>query len=269
MSTTRRRTRSQVRATDPVLVALGERVRDLRAVRGMSRKMLARDAGVSERFLADLETGVGNASVLLLSRLAQALALPLAALLTIEAEPRVELSRLAARDLRVKLLDRSISPAIQLEPALAVLEVASLGFGGKAGAYADTLAEVRVELAVPGLLAGAGVEGELFSQAGPPNLSAVLAMSAVGLTPSYLDAWLAPLGLRSEMESGALAASLTLSARAVEDGFEASASLSEASLKDRERFLASVHGIEVKELAVGAEGTHLARMHIERERGRL
>jgi XRE family aerobic/anaerobic benzoate catabolism transcriptional regulator len=93
MSATRGRVRSKVRATDPVLVALGERVRDLRAIRGMSRKMLARDAGVSERFLADLETGVGNASILLLNRLSQALALPLTALLTTQAEPRVELSR--------------------------------------------------------------------------------------------------------------------------------------------------------------------------------
>ena len=59
----------------------------------MSRKMLAHDAGVSERFLADLETGVGNASILLLNRLAQALALPVAALLTTQAEPRMDLAR--------------------------------------------------------------------------------------------------------------------------------------------------------------------------------
>lgn len=66
---------------DPVLRTLGERVRNLRAIRGMSRKALASGAGVSERFLANLETGVGNASILLLHRLAQALALPVRDLL--------------------------------------------------------------------------------------------------------------------------------------------------------------------------------------------
>ena len=42
----------------------------MRAVRGMSRKALAKDAEVSEQFLGNLETGVGNASILLLSKLA-------------------------------------------------------------------------------------------------------------------------------------------------------------------------------------------------------
>ncbi|HWZ74652.1 MAG TPA: helix-turn-helix transcriptional regulator [Casimicrobiaceae bacterium] len=58
---------------DPFLSVLGERVRTLRARRGMTRKMLAKEAGVSERHLANLETGVGNASILVLRQLAQAL----------------------------------------------------------------------------------------------------------------------------------------------------------------------------------------------------
>ncbi len=57
---------------DPFLVALGERVRTLRARRGLTRKALALDAGVSERHVANLESGVGNASVLFLRQLAQA-----------------------------------------------------------------------------------------------------------------------------------------------------------------------------------------------------
>jgi XRE family transcriptional regulator, aerobic/anaerobic benzoate catabolism transcriptional regulator len=65
------------RSTEPILIRIGERIRNLRAIRGMSRKALANDAGVSERFLADLESGVGNASILLMNRLADALALPL------------------------------------------------------------------------------------------------------------------------------------------------------------------------------------------------
>jgi len=48
------------------LQKLGERVREARARRGMTRRILARDSGVSERYLAQLETGQGNVSVLLL-----------------------------------------------------------------------------------------------------------------------------------------------------------------------------------------------------------
>ena len=58
---------------DVFLSALGERVRALRHRRGMTRKRLAEAAGVSERHLANLETGLGNASVLLLRDLARAL----------------------------------------------------------------------------------------------------------------------------------------------------------------------------------------------------
>lgn len=45
---------------EPFLVALGERVRRLRAIRGMTRKALAQATGVSERHLANLEHGLGN-----------------------------------------------------------------------------------------------------------------------------------------------------------------------------------------------------------------
>lgn len=58
---------------DQLLAVLGDRVRTLRAHRGMTRKVLARDSGVSERYLAQLEQGLGNISVVLLSRVAAAL----------------------------------------------------------------------------------------------------------------------------------------------------------------------------------------------------
>lgn len=66
---------------NPFLVALGERVRSLRARRGMTRKSLATAADVSERHLANLEYGVGNASILVLLQVAQALQCSLAELL--------------------------------------------------------------------------------------------------------------------------------------------------------------------------------------------
>ena len=58
---------------DPFLAALGERVRSLRARKGLTRRALALASDVSERHLANLELGVGNASVLVLRQVARAL----------------------------------------------------------------------------------------------------------------------------------------------------------------------------------------------------
>ena len=68
-------------AKHPFLVALGERVRALRSRRGMTRKAVALAADVSERHLANLEYGVGNASTLVLLQVAGALQCSLAELL--------------------------------------------------------------------------------------------------------------------------------------------------------------------------------------------
>ncbi len=65
----------------PFLVALGERVRNLRSRKGMTRKAVAVAADVSERHLANLEYGTGNASILVLLQVAQALQCSLAELL--------------------------------------------------------------------------------------------------------------------------------------------------------------------------------------------
>lgn len=65
---------------NPFLVALGERVRALRSRRGMTRKAAAQLAEVSERHWANLEYGVGNASILVLQQVAHALQCPLAEL---------------------------------------------------------------------------------------------------------------------------------------------------------------------------------------------
>jgi XRE family aerobic/anaerobic benzoate catabolism transcriptional regulator len=74
------------------LAALGHRVRELRARRGMTRKILAKDSGVSERYLAQLEGGRGNASLLILRQLARALDVPLEALVSTAPDPPIELS---------------------------------------------------------------------------------------------------------------------------------------------------------------------------------
>src|SRR6516162_9241834 len=78
--------------TDPIfLKLLGDRVREARARRGVTRKILARDSGVSERYLAQLETGQGNVSILLLRDIAQALNMRLGAVLAEGPEPPIDL----------------------------------------------------------------------------------------------------------------------------------------------------------------------------------
>jgi XRE family aerobic/anaerobic benzoate catabolism transcriptional regulator len=62
------------------LTQLGERVRAWRAEHATTRKALASASGVSERFLAQLEAGQGNISVLRLRQLARAMGTPLEAL---------------------------------------------------------------------------------------------------------------------------------------------------------------------------------------------
>lgn len=86
------------------LLRLGERVRKIRSGRGMSRKALAKHSDVSERYLAQLESGTGNCSIVLLRRIAQALSVPVAQL--IDDRPDRSIENLLMR----QLLDR-LSPA--------------------------------------------------------------------------------------------------------------------------------------------------------------
>src|SRR5690348_2621664 len=100
---------------------LGERIREARARRGMTRKILARDSGVSERYLAQLEGGQGNISIILLRQVAQAMSLPLVELVREGPDRPVEFSllvqaleRLAPQELieARQLLGRAFGAAI-------------------------------------------------------------------------------------------------------------------------------------------------------------
>jgi XRE family transcriptional regulator, aerobic/anaerobic benzoate catabolism transcriptional regulator len=75
---------------DSFLPLLGRRVRQARNRRGMTRKMVAREADVSERHLAQLEAGEGNVSIVLLRRIAAALNVTLVDLFAPEVEESVE-----------------------------------------------------------------------------------------------------------------------------------------------------------------------------------
>ncbi len=96
-----------------ILHFLAKRVRELRSRRGMTRKMAARDADVSERHLAQLETGDGNVSIVLLRRIAAALGVSLLELFSNELEEPAE------RQLIQRFLKRL--PAHRLEEVIARL----------------------------------------------------------------------------------------------------------------------------------------------------
>ena len=110
------RSRRTAPQRDPSLVALGERLRLLRARRGFTRKALAAEAEVSERHLANLETGVGNASVLVLRQIAQALGCPLAELLGDETTGSAEW-------LMIRTLLRGRDPAALERARVALVEL--------------------------------------------------------------------------------------------------------------------------------------------------
>jgi len=94
------------RNVDAYLHRLGERVRTLRNQRGMTRKALAAHAKVSERYLAQLEVGKGNCSIVLLRRIARAIGLPVTQLVQEGAEPALDLVLLS------QFLERLSPPAL-------------------------------------------------------------------------------------------------------------------------------------------------------------
>jgi XRE family aerobic/anaerobic benzoate catabolism transcriptional regulator len=100
---------------DPYLRKLGERVRTLRNQRGMTRKALAQHAKVSERYLAQMEAGKGNCSIVLLRRIARAIGLPVTQLVHDGAEPPLDLVLL------LQFLER-LSPDMLVEARKLVTE---------------------------------------------------------------------------------------------------------------------------------------------------
>ncbi len=93
--------------TNAYLRRLGERVRTMRNRRGMVRKALAQQARISERYLAQLESGQGNCSIVLLRRIARALGLPLEDLVYDRPDRPVEAA------LITQMLERLPPPAIE------------------------------------------------------------------------------------------------------------------------------------------------------------
>ena len=123
------------KAASPLLVALGERVRNLRARRGMTRKAVSLASGVSERHLANLEYGVGNASILVLQQVAQALDSPVAELVG-------DVSTSSPEWLMIREVLRGRGDAELRQARLALGEL----FGGASAAESDGARRRRVAL---------------------------------------------------------------------------------------------------------------------------
>ena len=108
LMTTNETKSSQRRDTDAYLRQVGERVRTLRNQRGMTRKALVQHARISERYLAQLELGKGNCSIVLLRRIARAIGVPVTQMVQEGSEPALDLVLLS------QFLER-LSPAALVE----------------------------------------------------------------------------------------------------------------------------------------------------------
>jgi XRE family transcriptional regulator, aerobic/anaerobic benzoate catabolism transcriptional regulator len=107
--------------SEAYLRRLGERVRTLRNQRGMSRKALAQHARVSERYLAQMEAGKGNCSIVLLRRIARAIGLPVTQLVQDAAEPPLDLVLL------MQFLERLPPPALSEARSLLLRQFGEAG----------------------------------------------------------------------------------------------------------------------------------------------
>jgi XRE family transcriptional regulator, aerobic/anaerobic benzoate catabolism transcriptional regulator len=100
------------------LSRLGDRVRAWRSEHGMTRKSLSQASGVSERYLAQLEAGEGNISVLLLRKVARAMGVPVESLVREDAKDETRASKpvalLGLRGAGKSTLGRKLSESLKL-----------------------------------------------------------------------------------------------------------------------------------------------------------
>ena len=124
--------------SDAFVAAIGRLVRLSRAKHGVTRRQLAQDSGTSERYLAQIESGEGNPSVIVLRSIAEALDVPIIELLprsnggtaamthildVLGRTPAAELPALA------ELIDRHAGQAAETERARRIALVGLRGAG--------------------------------------------------------------------------------------------------------------------------------------------
>jgi XRE family aerobic/anaerobic benzoate catabolism transcriptional regulator len=141
-----RYSREQFRAENtPLLREVGRVVRSERLKRGMTRKLLAKHAATSERYLGQVELGSANPSLLVLDSIARALGVDLFDLLPAvgpeEARRRAfaHLRQLPAREVRnwLQMFARNVEPF--LEPAETNRRGSRVALIGLRGAGKSTL----------------------------------------------------------------------------------------------------------------------------------
>jgi XRE family aerobic/anaerobic benzoate catabolism transcriptional regulator len=94
------------------LSLLGDRVRAWRSEHGMTRKRLSAASGVSERYLAQLEAGEGNITVLLLRKVARAMGVPVESLVREEKEPQKCIALLGLRGAGKSTLGEKVAQSL-------------------------------------------------------------------------------------------------------------------------------------------------------------
>ena len=117
------------------LAAMGHRVRERRGALGMTRKELAAASAVSERYVAEVELGRGNVSVLILRQLAEALRVSPALLLSVPddaADDRAALVRLVEQTPAAALprLRRLLEKSFAADEAARNRRIALIGLRG-------------------------------------------------------------------------------------------------------------------------------------------
>lgn len=135
---------------DTYLRAIGDRVKAARARRGMTRKSLSHDSGVSERYLAQLEGGQGNISILLLRQIARAMNMAVTDLVHEGPEAPVEVGILSGLMQRLSPAERHEAQKLLLERFASRKERRRLALIGLRGAGKSTLGVALAErLKVP------------------------------------------------------------------------------------------------------------------------
>jgi XRE family transcriptional regulator, aerobic/anaerobic benzoate catabolism transcriptional regulator len=117
------------------LQRVGERVRALREQRGLTRKALSHASNVSERYLADLEAGTGNASIMVLRHIVLALETEMSSLLSEDPSPSNDMAALVGTLSQLSPSDlanarRLITRVLPLAPRRATHRIALIGLRG-------------------------------------------------------------------------------------------------------------------------------------------
>lgn len=166
---------SDADAISAYISGIGERTRGIRASRGMSRKDLSRQSGISERYLAQLESGQANISVTLLWQIAEALGVALQEVLpdnrghTIQLKPLLSFLERLSLDQQKAAYSQLLAQFSEAQGPVRGVALVGLRGGGK-----TTLGQLLArELEVPFIRLGEVIEKlagmktpELFSLGG-------------------------------------------------------------------------------------------------------